>query len=71
MNEGGRLLYTGKYAGLQYAQAYEFDLVASAACDPDTAADGCVPLSDDFLQYYLGAYLYNEDAGTTANGQPV
>ncbi len=25
-------------------------------------------LSDDFLQYYLGAYLYNEDAGTTSKG---
>ena len=26
-------------------------------------------LADDFLQYYLGAYDYNEDAGTTANGK--
>ena len=30
---------------------------------------GCQPLSDDFLQYYLGAYLYNDDAGTTSNGK--
>jgi Zinc carboxypeptidase len=69
LNEGGRLLYTGKYAGLQYAQGYEFDLERNAPCNPDSAADGCQALSDDFLQYYLGAYIYNEDAGTTANGK--
>jgi len=69
LNEGGRLLYTGKYAGLQYAQGYEFDLEQNAPCDPNSGADGCQALVDDFLQYYLGAYLYNEDAGTTANGK--
>lgn len=26
-------------------------------------------LSDNFLQYYLGAYVYNDDAGTTENGK--
>ena len=68
LDEGGRLLFTGKYAGLQYAQGYEFDLEHGGACDPNTAADGCEDLLDDFLQYYLGAYLYNDDAGTTAKG---
>jgi hypothetical protein len=68
LNEGGRLLYTGKYAGLEFAQGYEFNLETNAPCDPNSAADGCQALSDDFLQYYLGAYLYNEDAGTTAKG---
>jgi hypothetical protein len=69
IDEGGRLLFTGKYAGLQYAQGYEFDLEHGLACDPNTSADGCEDLSDDFLQYYLGAYLYNEDAGTTSTGK--
>jgi len=68
IEEGGRLMFTGKYAGTQYAQGYEFDLEHGRACDPSTAADGCQVLSDDFLQYYLGSYLYNEDAGTKANG---
>jgi hypothetical protein len=68
LNEGGRLLYTGKYAGLEFAQGYEFNAETNAPCDPNTAADGCQALSDDFLQYYLGAYIYNEDAGTTAKG---
>ncbi len=27
-----------------------------------------MPLSDDFLQYYLGAYRYNDEAGTAPDG---
>jgi Zinc carboxypeptidase len=69
LNEGGRLLYTGKYAGFSQAFGYEFNLETNAPCDPDSGADGCQPLSDDFLQYYLGAYLYNDEAGTTATGK--
>ena len=45
-------------------QGYEFDPETNAAVqsglDARTAA---WPLSDDFLQYYLGAYIYNDDAG--------
>src|SRR5262249_16461720 len=42
----------------------------NAACNPnDSGQDGCLALSDDFLQYYLGAYVYNDEAGTTANGK--
>jgi hypothetical protein len=62
MNEGGRLLYTGKYAGLEYAGGYLFDLEGNRACDVDPEAE-CQALSDDFLQYYLGAYVYNLGAG--------
>jgi hypothetical protein len=69
LNEGGRLLRTGKNAGLGEALGYEFNLETNAPCNPDSAADGCEPLQNDFLQYYLGAYLYNDDAGTTANGK--
>ena len=70
LNEGGRLLYTGKYAGYEYAFGYEFQPETNAACNPDdNGQDGCLGLSDDFLQYYLGAYIYNDDAGTTSNGK--
>jgi Zinc carboxypeptidase/Immune inhibitor A-like, MAM domain len=69
LNEGGRLLRTGKNAGLGEAFGYEFNLETNAPCNPDSGADGCEPLQNDFLQYYLGAYLYNDDAGTTANGK--
>ncbi len=69
LNEGGRLLYTGKYAGFEYAFRYEFQPETNAPCNPnDNGEDGCLPLSDDFLQYYLGAYVYNDDAGTNAKG---
>ena len=33
MNEGGKLLYTGKYAGFQYQDAYLFDPVANEPCN--------------------------------------
>jgi hypothetical protein len=69
LNEGGRLFYTGKYAGYQNAFGYEYDPVANAPCNPDDDADGCLALADDFLQYYLGAYLYNDEAGTAPNGK--
>ena len=53
----------------EYAQGYEFNLETNAPCDPDTRRrTAASALSDDFLQYYLGAYIYNEDAGTTAKG---
>jgi hypothetical protein len=74
LNEGGKLLYNGQYAGLQYsANGYFFDPVDNAACflvdeneEPvDPAVDArCQFLPDDFLQYYLGAYIYAEDTGT-------
>src|SRR6266542_2952558 len=70
LNEGGRLFYTGKYAGYEYAFGYEYDPAANRPCDPnDEGQDGCIALSDNLLQYYLGAYIYNDDAGTKANGQ--
>ena len=74
LNDGGKLIYAGKYAGLQYsANGYIFDPVNNAPCDPETEAPGCVALSDDFLQYYLGAYIYNDGAGIDVDGnvQPV
>jgi hypothetical protein len=77
MNEGGKLLYNGQYAGLQYAaNAYLYDPVANAPCaagDP-VVDERCLTLSDDFQQYNLGAYLYSEDIGTnpdTGNPYPV
>jgi Zinc carboxypeptidase/Immune inhibitor A-like, MAM domain len=70
LNEGGRLFRTGHNAGFGEAAGYEFNLETNAPCNPDDSGqDGCQPLSNDFLQYYLGAYLYNDEAGTAPNGQ--
>ncbi|HEY3070595.1 MAG TPA: M14 family zinc carboxypeptidase [Gaiellaceae bacterium] len=74
LNEGGRLLYTGKYAGFGFAFGYEFDPLLNRPCNPNVVFDfgvgheTCRPLYDDFLQYYLGAYIYADDAGTTPKG---
>lgn len=68
LNEGGRLLYTGAHAGWQYANAYEYNPVSTPPfCDgtiPAKTGVACQPLSDDFLQYWLGANLFIEDGGT-------
>ncbi len=74
LNEGGKLLYNGQNAGLQYAaNGYFFDPVENAPCflideneepvNPEVDAR-CQFLPDDFLQYYLGAYIYADDTGT-------
>jgi hypothetical protein len=69
LNEGGKLFYTGKNAGRQYAEGFEFRNVGFPQpneskqgrwCDSTLpeAKDGCIAHTDDFLQYYLGAYIY-------------
>ena len=68
INEGGKVLYAGKHAGQQYAEGFEFRNYGfpqpnedkfGSWCDANLpeARDGCIPHVDDFLQYYLGAYL--------------
>ncbi|MFI0448654.1 M14 family zinc carboxypeptidase [Actinomadura sp. 6N118] len=73
VNEGGKLLLTGKYAG--FAQGadgsyfYEPDSPAQPECT--TPSDPpCLPMFNDFLQYYLGAYSYISDGGTGQDGKP-
>ena len=71
LNEGGRLLYTGAFAGHQAAQGHgnqRFDAYANLPCTGAVSAR-CIPFGgsgdgvNDFLQYWLGAYLVNEGAG--------
>ncbi|MFF2275722.1 M14 family zinc carboxypeptidase [Agromyces sp. NPDC058126] len=77
LNEGGQVLYTGKYAGTQYAAAQLYDpTAANAQCSADPAvAARCRPLNgsgdgmNDTLQYWLGAYLVIDDAGTNEDGE--
>lgn len=80
LNEGGTVLYTGKYAGFQFSANTEqlYDPTAAdeqCSASPDVAARcrllGGSPSSDltnDTLQYWLGAYLLVDDAGTTDEG---
>ncbi len=67
LNEGGRLLYMGRNAGRPYTDGARYDPVADGPCTPKTpgpgvegeegdTGHGCVTLSDEFFQYWLGAY---------------
>lgn len=78
LNEGGKLLYTGRSAGALWNGVFGtqlYDPVANQRCvggDPEVA-ERCLVISDknDFLQYYLGAYIYNFGAGTDpGTGEP-
>jgi hypothetical protein len=73
LNEGGKLLYTGKYAGHQYAPGHgtqRYDPFENLQCSSSPAILArCRPLGGsgdnvgDFLEYWLGAYVVNENAG--------
>ena len=73
LNEGGKLLVSGKYA--LYAQAangayfYQPERAGSRSA-PIRDDPACLPLFNDFLQYWLGAYTYIDDGGTGADGSP-
>ncbi|MFI7599542.1 M14 family zinc carboxypeptidase [Actinoplanes sp. NPDC049681] len=71
LNEGGKLLLAGKYAG--YAQAangaYRYLPDGPGECtDPQNPA--CLQIFNDFQQYWLGAYSYVDGAGTGPDGKP-
>lgn len=72
LNEGGKLLAAGKYN--QFAQAnnggYYYNPSEPPSClGPDDAP--CLPLLNDFQQYWLGAYVNISDGGTDPDsGEP-
>jgi hypothetical protein len=77
LNNGGRLLYMGRDAGRPYAEGARYDPVADGPCAPEPpgfalegeeagSGTGCVTLSDEFFQYWLGAYEYAGGGGSTA-----
>jgi hypothetical protein len=81
LNEGGRVLYTGKNAGAQFTpnlgtQLYD-PTAANAQCRADPAVTPrCLALlgsgdaENDVLEYWFGAYLMNYGAGLDDNGDP-
>ena len=65
LNEGGRLLHSGKYAGYALAsQAFSYDPEANLPCDDPDGDANCEPLSNDFNQYYLGVDGYRRTLDT-------
>jgi hypothetical protein len=73
LNEGGKIFYTGQFAGHQYATGHGFQLYdpfQNRQCSSDPAITAlCRPLSgsgdnvSDVLEYWFGASLVNENAG--------
>jgi hypothetical protein len=72
LNEGGRLLYTGKYAGLQESSGLFYGTKGhpERPCRSDQPDVDCLPLSDDFHQYWLGAGLRLDGGGLDPAGHP-
>jgi hypothetical protein len=73
LNEGGKALVSGKNA--LYAQSanggyfYNPNAPAEPECtNPDDPV--CLPVLNDFLQYWLGAYTYIDGGGTSPDGTP-
>ena len=72
VNEGGRVSVLGVNAGRQWDLVeYPTEGLPNSYCDGDlqTTDNGkCNPLSNDFAQYYLGAYLRSDAGGQDAAG---
>jgi len=79
LNEGGQVLYTGKFAGSQYTpnlgdQFYDPTeenaqcVVDDEVLDRCRAPGGSGDFTNDMLQYWLGAYITVDDAGTAEDG---
>ncbi|WP_167000590.1 M14 family metallopeptidase [Mumia sp. ZJ430] len=71
LNDGGKVLIAGKYA--LYAQAadgsyyYHPDEETAGSCTTPGAYP-CLPMGNDFLQYWLGSYQYVDNGGTRDDG---
>ena len=72
VNEGGRVSVSGVNAGRQWDLVeYPTEGLPNSYCDGDLqTTDGgkCNPLSNDFAQYYLGAYLRSDAGGQDQDG---
>ena len=70
LNDGGRLFYSGQNAGRVFAEGYTYNpFQAEEGTYCQDANPTCVIAQDDFLQYYLGAYLYVTGGGQTEEGE--
>ncbi|MEU0571603.1 M14 family zinc carboxypeptidase [Nonomuraea sp. NPDC005983] len=74
LNEGGKLLHAGKYpsyaANANGQYYFQPDQPAQRECATPTDPP-CIQVFNDFQQYWLGAYVFFDDAGTDqATGRP-
>jgi Immune inhibitor A peptidase M6 len=69
LNEGGRLMFSGVNSGRQY-DIVEYPPAGEplSFCDGNLLTEECQPLSNDFLQYYLGSYVRSDAGGLNPAG---
>ena len=71
LNDGGKLLVSGQQALLGAWAQLVFDPFSAVDCGGnnlvDMTVDRCVPASDDFMQYWLGATM----SGIGSSAQPM
>jgi Immune inhibitor A peptidase M6 len=72
VNEGGRVALTGVNAGRQYDLVeYPQEGFPHTQCDGNlltTDQGKCQPLSNDFIQYYLGSFVRSDGGGLNPDG---
>ncbi len=69
LNEGGKLIFGGQHAGRAQAANGVYVYQPNGPGECLNAADPtCLPLLNDFQQYWLGAYSNVTDGGTGADG---
>ena len=68
LNDGGKLLYTGQDAAFGQLSGFAYNPAGQPPYCAPGGEPNCVPLSNDFLQYCLGAYLHI-DAAATKEGE--
>ncbi|HET6686767.1 MAG TPA: M14 family zinc carboxypeptidase [Jiangellaceae bacterium] len=69
LNEGGKLVLGGKNALMGQRDGYVYNPTAPPECtNPDDLA--CFPLSNDFMQYWLGTYVNVDNGGVDSEGEP-
>ncbi|MGI8574097.1 MAG: M14 family zinc carboxypeptidase, partial [Egibacteraceae bacterium] len=71
LNQGGKLMVTGKNAGFQefLGAFYGTNGAPEEPCTSDNPFSDCLPISDDFYQYWLGAYSRIRRGGLDAEGE--
>ena len=66
LNEGGKLLHAGQYAGYAAQIGYYYRPEGPGECEDVFEDLTCQSLSNDFTQYWLGATTYLDNGGSPA-----
>lgn len=73
MNEGGKLLATGKNLGFQefFPLYYGTNGAPEEPCHSDDPNNDCLVMTDDVFQYWLGGFARNRRGGLDSDGNAL